>query len=138
MMWSMTTSTTPALSIKTVTIPVLDQDRALAFYRDVLGFEVLADQSYGDARWLTVAPAGSPVDFTLHKPFEGGTAGWQQGIVLHTADIAGVVAVLRQHEVQVADPEAVGWGVQTTFADPDGNGFVLLQQGPTTGSWGAQ
>lgn len=30
----------PALTIQTVTIPVTDQDRALAFYRDVLGFEV--------------------------------------------------------------------------------------------------
>jgi catechol 2,3-dioxygenase-like lactoylglutathione lyase family enzyme len=120
----------PALRIKTVTIPVVDQDRALAFYRDVLGFEVLADNAYGDARWITVAPAGSPVDFTLHKPFPGqGTVGWQQGVVLHTDDIAAVVAALRGHGVEVADPESVGWGTQTTFTDPDGNGFVLLQQG---------
>ncbi|CAM5478836.1 VOC family protein [Leifsonia shinshuensis] len=124
------TSSIPALRIQTVTIPVVDQERSLAFYRDVLGFEVRADASFGDSRWLAVAPAGSGVDFTLHPPFPGQAApGWQQGIVLHTDDIAGVVAALRAASVEVADPEQVGWGVQTQFSDPDGNGFVLLQQG---------
>ena len=31
--------------------------------------------------------------------------------------------------IPVADAERQGWGIQTQFADPDGNGFVLLQQG---------
>lgn len=124
------TSPTPRVRIQTVTIPVADQDRALAFYRDVLGFEVRADTAYGDARWLSVAPEGSAVDFTLHPPFPGQAApGWQQGIVLHTDDIAGVVAALDAAGVAVTGPEQVGWGVQAQFADPDGNGFVLLQQG---------
>jgi catechol 2,3-dioxygenase-like lactoylglutathione lyase family enzyme len=122
--------TTPAVRIQTITIPVADQDRSLAFYRDVLGFEVTADDAFGDQRWLTVAPEGSSVAFTLHPPFPGQAApGWQQGIVLHTGDVAGVVAALRQAGVDVADPEPQGWGLQTQFSDPDGNGFVLLQQG---------
>lgn len=121
---------TPPLRIQTVTIPVADQDRALTFYRDVLGFEVRADNSFGDQRWLSVAPAGSSVDFTLHPPFPGQAGpGWQQGIVLHTDDITAAVAVLRDAGVEVADPARQGWGMQAQFADPDGNGFVLLQQG---------
>ena len=121
----------PPLTIQTVTIPVADQDRALAFYRDVLGFEVTADNAFGDQRWLSVAPAGSSVDFTLHLPFPGQAgAGWQQGIVLHTDDIVGVVAALKEAGAEVCDPETVGWGTQAQFSDPDGNGFVLLQQGP--------
>ncbi|KQO96664.1 VOC family protein [Leifsonia sp. Leaf264] len=121
----------PILAIQTVTIPVADQDRALAFYRDVLGFEVTADNAFGDQRWLSVAPAGSSVDFTLHPPFPGQAGpGWQQGIVLHTDDIAGVVAALTAAGTEVSDPESVGWGTQAQFSDPDGNGFVLLQQGP--------
>nr|WP_274636606.1 VOC family protein [Microbacterium bovistercoris] len=121
---------TPALRIQTVTIPVADQERALQFYRDVLGFEVRADNAFGDQRWLSVAPPGSTVDFTLHPPFPGQAGpGWQQGIVLHTDDIAGVIGALRDAGVQVSDPESVGWGTQAQFADPDGNGFVLLQQG---------
>ena len=122
--------TIPPVSIQTVTIPVADQDRALAFYRDVLGFEVQADVPFGDQRWVAVAPSGSAVDFTLHPPFPGQPApGWQQGLVLHTDDIAGVVAALRTAGVTVTEPESVGWGTQAQFADPDGNGFVLLQQG---------
>jgi catechol 2,3-dioxygenase-like lactoylglutathione lyase family enzyme len=120
-----------AVRIQTVTIPVADQQRALEFYRDVLGFEVRADNGFGDQRWLSVAPAGSEVDFTLHLPFPGRSdSGWQQGIVLHTDDIAAVVSRLRSGGVDVADPEAMPWGTQAQFSDPDGNGFVLLQQGP--------
>ncbi len=120
----------PQLSIQTVTIPVADQDRALAFYRDVLGFEVRADSTFGNDRWLSVAPAGSTVDFTLHPPFPGRAGpGWQQGLVLHTDDIDAVIAALRKAGVEVADAERQGWGIQTQFSDPDGNGFVLLQQG---------
>jgi catechol 2,3-dioxygenase-like lactoylglutathione lyase family enzyme len=126
----MTSPLTPTLRIQTVTIPVADQDRALAFYRDVLGFEVRADTAFGDQRWLSVAPAGSAVDFTLHPPFPGQAGpGWQQGIVLHTDDIQGVVAALRAAGTEVTEPESVGWGTQSQFSDPDGNGFVLLQQG---------
>ncbi len=123
--------TTPssAVRIGTITIPVADQDSALVFYRDVLGFEVRADTAFGDARWLAVAPSGSQVDFTLHPPFPGRAApGWQQGLVLHTDDIAGVVAALRAAGAEVADPQQTGWGAQTQFTDPDGNGFVLLQR----------
>jgi predicted enzyme related to lactoylglutathione lyase len=120
----------PSLTIQTVTIPVADQERALTFYRDVLGFDVTADNAFGDQRWLSVAPSGSAVNFTLHPPFPGQpSAGWQQGIVLQTSDIAGMVALLREAGTEIADPESVGWGTQAQFADPDGNGFVLLQQG---------
>jgi predicted enzyme related to lactoylglutathione lyase len=120
----------PELRIQTVTIPVADQERALAFYRDVLGFEVRADTAFGDQRWLSVAPAGSTVDFTLHLPFPGQAGpGWQQGIVLHTGDIDAVIATLRDAGTTVSDPESLPWGTQAQFTDPDGNGFVLLQQG---------
>ncbi len=124
----------PRLAITTITIPVADQDRALRFYRDVLGFEVRADDVLGDQRWLSVAPADSAVDFTLHPPFPGQAGpGWQQGVVLRTDDIDTVVAALREAGVDVADPERVGWGLQAQFADPDGNGFVLVQPGSQRG-----
>ncbi|GAB3397878.1 VOC family protein [Humibacter soli] len=123
-------TSTPDIRIQTITIPVADQERSLRFYRDVLGFEVRADNAFGDQRWLSVAPAGSPVDFTLHPPFPGQAGpGWQQGLVLHTDDIAGVIAALGAVGVEATEPESVGWGIQSQFKDPDGNGFVLLQQG---------
>jgi catechol 2,3-dioxygenase-like lactoylglutathione lyase family enzyme len=47
------------------TVWVLDQDRAKAFYVDILGFEVRADERMGPFRWLTVAPKGQDVAFVL-------------------------------------------------------------------------
>ena len=121
--------TVVAPTVQTVTIPVADQDRALEFYRDVLGFEVRQDVAFGDNRWVSVAPPGGPVDFTLHPPFPGQEPGWQQGIVLRTDDIVGLIERLRSSGVDVEDAEQVPWGLQATFADPDRNGFVLLQPG---------
>ena len=46
--------------VGTVYLAVSDQDRALAFYRDVLGFEVRTDTEFGEGfRWIEVAPAGA-------------------------------------------------------------------------------
>src|SRR6266513_5441855 len=47
-----------------------DQDAALAFYRDVLGFEVRNDVGYAGMRWITVGPAGQPgTSIVLAPPF---------------------------------------------------------------------
>lgn len=54
-----------------VTLPVTDQDRALRFYRDVLGFEVTADLDMPPGRWLQVAPKGAQTVFTLSGPGMG-------------------------------------------------------------------
>jgi predicted enzyme related to lactoylglutathione lyase len=40
-----------------------------------------------------------------------------------------VITALRHADVAVSDAERQGWGIQAQFTDPDGNGFVLLQQG---------
>jgi catechol 2,3-dioxygenase-like lactoylglutathione lyase family enzyme len=121
-------------AIQTVTIPVADQDRSLAFYTDVLGFEVRADNAYGDARWLTVAPAGASTEFVLHPPLPGFAAGSSAGTVLVTDDITTDCAALTAAGFRVDGPESVGWGQQAQFSDPDGNGFVLVQQGGQPGA----
>ncbi|MGY1832331.1 VOC family protein [Geodermatophilus sp. SYSU D01180] len=52
--------------VLSVSVRVADQDRALAWYRDVLGCEVVRDVELGPgARWLEVAPPGSPVTVAL-------------------------------------------------------------------------
>ena len=115
-------------SIQTITIPVADQPRALAFYRDSLGFEVRTDNAFGDTRWITVAPPGAETEMVLHIPFPGTEPGSSQGVVLTSDDIDTTCADLRGAGVVIDGPEAVGWGKQATFADPDGNGFVLVQR----------
>ncbi len=61
------------LSIHSTFLPHNDPEAALAFYRDVLGFEVRNDVAYGGMRWITVGPAGQPdTSIVLHPP--GGVA----------------------------------------------------------------
>ena len=48
------------LSIFASFLPHDDPDAALAFYRDMLGFEVRNDVGYGGLRWITVGPVGQP------------------------------------------------------------------------------
>jgi catechol 2,3-dioxygenase-like lactoylglutathione lyase family enzyme len=115
-------------SIQTITIPVADQQRALAFYRDTLGFELRQDEAFGDSRWITVAPVGGQTEMVLHIPFPGTESGSSRGVVLTTDDADAVASSLRSAGVAVDGPERVGWGIQATFADPDGNGFVLMQR----------
>ncbi|MFI1964534.1 VOC family protein [Streptomyces pathocidini] len=111
---------------KIVTLPVVDQDRAKAFYVDLLGFEVLMDQEMGPMRWLQVAPKGAQTSFTLATSAMGAfTPGHAQGIVLETADVDAACASLREAGVEVEGPADYPWARQATFKDPDGNGLVL-------------
>jgi catechol 2,3-dioxygenase-like lactoylglutathione lyase family enzyme len=57
------------LTIHTTFLPQDDPDVALAFYRDVLGFEIRNDVGYAGMRWITVGPPGQPgTSIVLHPP----------------------------------------------------------------------
>ena len=56
------------LSIHQAYLPHDDPDKALAFYRDVLGFEVRNDVGYEGMRWITVGPPDQPTSIVLHPP----------------------------------------------------------------------
>jgi catechol 2,3-dioxygenase-like lactoylglutathione lyase family enzyme len=49
-------------------LPHTDPDASVAFYRDVLGFEVRLDVGQGTMRWITVAPAGGATSIVLYPP----------------------------------------------------------------------
>ncbi|WP_338698906.1 VOC family protein [Streptomyces sp. Q6] len=112
-----------------VTLPVTDQDRALRFYTDVLGFEVRVDREMPPGRWLQVAPAGAQTVFTLSGPgmgtFVPGTA---QGIMLVTTDVDADCARLAAAGVEVTGPDELPWGRMAGFRDPDGNGLMLITE----------
>jgi catechol 2,3-dioxygenase-like lactoylglutathione lyase family enzyme len=58
--------------VRTVGVPVTDQDRALDFYVDALGFEKRLDAPIGEGmRWIEVAPAGATTSIALVRPAEG-------------------------------------------------------------------
>ena len=56
------------LTIHHAFLPHDDPEAALAFYRDVLGFEVRNDVGYDGMRWITVGPVGQPTSLVLHPP----------------------------------------------------------------------
>jgi uncharacterized glyoxalase superfamily protein PhnB len=49
-------------------LPHNDPEASLAFYRDILGFEVRQDVGSGTMRWITVGPPGQPTSVVLHPP----------------------------------------------------------------------
>lgn len=112
-----------------VTLPVADQDRALRFYTEVLGFEVAVDREMPPGRWLQVAPAGAQTVFTLSGPGMGGfTPGGSRGIMLVTTDVDADCARLAEAGVAVEGPDDLPWGRMASFRDPDGNGLMLITE----------
>ncbi len=118
-------------SIGTVIVPVSDQDRALEFYVDTLGFEKRTDVPFGeDMRWLEVAPAGAATTIAIVPPREGDPTGVETRIALSTEDVDADHADLKQRGVDV-DDEVMRMGDAVPpmfwFRDPDGNQLLIVQ-----------
>lgn len=114
-----------------VMAPVTDQDRAIAFYRDVVGMELRADQPFGDGqRWVEVAPPGSEAAIALVPANEHVPAGRMTGIILGTADAGATHAALLAGGVDV-DPEVMRMGAPVPpmfwFRDPDANVLMVVE-----------
>jgi catechol 2,3-dioxygenase-like lactoylglutathione lyase family enzyme len=126
----------------TVMVPVRDQDAAIAFYADTLGFEVRSDFAYADGeRWVEVVPPGAATALTLARARDGEPLGIETRIALCTADIEGDHRALRADGVDVDDifragDPVVRWGGATQagtppmflLRDPDGNSFLIVEQ----------
>jgi catechol 2,3-dioxygenase-like lactoylglutathione lyase family enzyme len=123
-----------------VTIFVRDQEEALAFYTEKLGFEKRIDYPMGPGiRWLTVAPKGSQTHIALLKPLpeiagdEAKKA--EEGIgslrfwYFDTEDIMGDYQQFSSRGVKfIKKPEKQSWGgIEACFEDPSGNRFILVQ-----------
>src|SRR3712207_3720601 len=79
----MTTTTAAKASLATAMFTVSDQDAALAFYTDRLGWEVRGDMRFGadgENRWVEVAPPGSVARLALNPPMNGTPGGSSIGI----------------------------------------------------------
>jgi catechol 2,3-dioxygenase-like lactoylglutathione lyase family enzyme len=127
-----TTTKTRVNKIGTVVIPVADQDRAIEFYVEKLGFEKRVDVPVGnDYRWVEVAPGDAVTTIAVVPPPPGGSTGNREtGIGLQTDDIDAYHAELKAHGVDV-DPEASRMGdpVPPLFwlRDPEGNTLMVVQ-----------
>ncbi len=118
--------------LSTVMVPVSDQDAAIAFYRDRLGFGLAADIPMGNGeRWVEVSPAGSVTTVALVRPREGEEVGIDTRLALGTRDIDGDYAAMRGAGVDV-DEEVLRLGDPVPpmffFRDLDGNKLLLVQR----------
>ncbi|REE94753.1 VOC family protein [Thermomonospora umbrina] len=114
--------------VRTVSVPVTDQERALRFYVDTLGFTVLRDGPIPTGRWIELAPGDEDgVVVTL----DHATADVGRGPIMirfTTDDAAAAHAALT--DAGVDTDEVLTWpGVPPMFAfrDPDGNAFSITE-----------
>src|SRR4029079_13277674 len=122
---------------------VLDQERALRFYTDVLGFEVRTDQTMEGLRWVTLSPTGQPdLEHTLIKPGppmyspeDAATIlgliekGVMSGGVMETDDCRRDYEELKAKGVTfLQEPAERPYGVEAVFRDDSGNWFSLTER----------
>ncbi|MFI9331472.1 VOC family protein [Kitasatospora sp. NPDC052868] len=126
------------LTIHTTFLPHDDADASLAFYRDILGFEVRKDVGYGGLHWITVGPVDQPgtcivleppaadpgiTDDERHTVTEMMAKGTYARLVLATADLDGTFGQLVAKGAEVVqEPTDQPYGVRDcAFRDPAGN-----------------
>ncbi|MGA2777199.1 MAG: VOC family protein [Steroidobacteraceae bacterium] len=114
--------------VKFVSIPTSDQQRALKFYTEQLGFEVATDQPFNDKqRWIELRIGNSATRVVLFTP-EGQES--RIGTFFNGSfacdDVAATYRQLKARGVVFAkEPQREPWGEFAIFKDPDGNQFVL-------------
>jgi catechol 2,3-dioxygenase-like lactoylglutathione lyase family enzyme len=126
------------ITIHTTFLPHTDPEASIAFYRDLLGFDLVMDVGQGAMRWLTfVAPSQRDVRLVLTPPAadpgitdderrviaELMAKGSYQSIILATKDLDGTFERLAAADAEVvSEPAEQPWGVRDcAFRDPAGN-----------------
>ncbi len=125
-----TSPPTRITEIATILVPVSDQDRALAFYSERLGFAKTKDFTFGGNRWIEVQPGSGTVTLALSRGGAGQHPGVDTGVRLATDDARADHAALKAAGVEVEDLLEWGGGVPPMFVlhDPDGNRIVVVEQ----------
>jgi catechol 2,3-dioxygenase-like lactoylglutathione lyase family enzyme len=126
------------LTIHSTFLPHDDPEAALAFYRDILGFEVRNDVGYEGMRWITVGPVNQPgTSVVLYPPaatpgltdderrtitemMAKGTYGM---LILATKDLDGAFERLQAEDVEIVqEPTEQPYGIRDfALRDPAGN-----------------
>jgi catechol 2,3-dioxygenase-like lactoylglutathione lyase family enzyme len=126
------------LTIHSTFLPHDDPDMSLAFYRDVLGFELRNDVGYGGMRWITVSPTDpASTSIVLYPPAaspgitdderrtiaEMMAKGTYAIIVLATADLDGTFEQLQASDAEIVqEPTEQPYGIRDcAIRDPAGN-----------------
>jgi catechol 2,3-dioxygenase-like lactoylglutathione lyase family enzyme len=127
-----TIASTRISQIGTVIVPVSDQDRAIEFYVQKLGFEKRNDTPFGNGdRWVEVAPPGASTTLAIVAPREGEPVGIETRVGWTTDDADASHASMQAQGVDV-DAEVMRMGEPVPpmyfFRDPDGNKFMVVER----------
>ena len=116
--------------VRTIGVNVRDQDQALAFFTDRLGFEKRLDAPISPTvRWIEVAPPGASTSIALNATEGPQDVGADTGIRFTVPDAAAEHAAMEAGGVAVG--ELLRWGdVPPMFAfdDPDGTRFYIVEE----------
>ena len=129
-------SPTTVSNIGVAMFAVADQDAAIAFYTETLGWELRADVAYaegGTSRWVEVAPPGSVARVALNPPMGGQPGGAAIGVETpdmraeyeRVKDLDGVTIVMPPMEAENAPP-------MFALSDPDGNHLWVVETPPNS------
>ena len=105
-----------------------DQEKALEFWRDTVGFEVRRRESMGKiGDWLEVAPEGAGSRIVIYP--RSAMENWAErkpSIVFECEDARATYDLLKERGVEFdGEPKKMAWGTYVSFRDTDGNEFLL-------------
>lgn len=116
------------ISVKFVSVPTLDQDRALAFYTEKLGFRLITDQPFSpDQRWIELGIGHSDTRFVLFTPpGDDARVGHRFNGALACDDVEATYRQLTERGVVFETPPTrQPWGMFAVMLDSEANRFVL-------------
>ena len=134
---TMTDSTSTKTTISNIGVAmftVSDQDAALAFYTEKLGFELRGDTPFGEngeMRWIEVAPPGSRARLALNPPMGGQPGGG--GIGVETTDVLGEhqrLSAIGGIDIDAEPMRTPGAPLLFMLRDPDGNHIAVVEVPP--------
>jgi len=125
----------PMLTLATITLVVPDYDAGIAFYRDVLGFDLIEDTDLGDGkRWVVVAPQNgarlllAKASDDTQRAAIGNQTGGRVSFFLHTNNFAETHARFIAAGVDfLEEPRHEPYGSVAVFSDPFGNRWDLIE-----------
>jgi lactoylglutathione lyase len=122
-----------------IVVIVSDQQKAMEFYSQKLGFEIKTDRSFVGIRWIEVGPKDSQSTISLMLPNvqmmsnEGVVEaakkgiGTETGIWFYSDDIQSTYEGLKNKGVEITSPEKQEWGgIMSKLKDQDGNSYSII------------
>jgi len=112
--------------LELVAVPVSDVDRAIAFYRDKVGFTLDHDHRVNEGlRFVQLTPPGPACSIALGEGITEAVPGSVQGLQLVVDDAEAARAELAGRGVDVEEVQVFPWGSFVFFSDPDGNRWAV-------------